>query len=77
MHDSNSSSRVDPSLRLPNSRRWTSDELALLRRVAWTMTAAQIGILIGRTALAVRTTAAHERIRLKTDAAGGGAPSAG
>ena len=77
MHDSNSSSRVDPSLRRPKSRRWTSDEQALLRRVAWTMNPAQIGILIGRTALAVRTKAAHERIRLKTDAAGGGAPSAG
>jgi hypothetical protein len=60
-------SRVDASVRPPNSRRWTSDELALLRRVAWTMSAAQIGLLIGRTALAVRTKAAHERIRLKAD----------
>jgi hypothetical protein len=63
-------------LRRPNSRRWTSDELALLRRVAWSMSAAQIGILIGRTALAIRTKAAHERIRLKPDATGGAAPSA-
>ena len=75
MHESKSS-RVAPSLRLPNSRRWTSDELALLRRVAWSMSAAQIGILIGRTALAIRTKAAHERIRLKSEATDGAAPSA-
>jgi hypothetical protein len=75
VHDSNSS-RLDRSLRPPKSRRWTSDELAVLRRVAWTMTAAQIGILIGRTALAVRTKAAHERLRLKSDVVDGGAPSA-
>jgi hypothetical protein len=37
------------------------------------MTAAQIGVLIGRTALAVRTKAAHERLRLQKDVRGGGA----
>ena len=58
---------TDTAARPPNSRRWTTDELAMLRRVAWTMTAAQIGLLLGRTALAVRTKAAHERIRLKAD----------
>lgn len=58
----------DPApMRLPNSRRWTTDEVATLRRLAWCMTAAQIGALLGRTALAVRTKAAHERVRLRTD----------
>ena len=63
VHDSKTP--IDAAARPPNSRRWTTDELAMLRRVAWTMTAAQIGLLLGRTALAVRTKAAHERIRLK------------
>jgi hypothetical protein len=40
------------------------------------MSAAQIGVLIGRTALAIRTKAAHERIRLKSDGTAGAAPSA-
>lgn len=60
-------------LRPPNSRRWTDDELATLRRLAWCMTAGQIGVLLGRTALAVRTKAAHERVRLQTGAPGNGA----
>ena len=60
-------------VRGPNSRRWTHDELATLRRLAWGMPAAQIGVLIGRTALAVRTKAAHERLRLQKDVRGNGA----
>jgi len=55
------------AVRPPNSRRWTDEELATLRRLAWGMTAAQIGVLLGRTALAVRTKAAHERLRLKQE----------
>ncbi len=51
----------------PTSRRWTDEELATLRKLAWCMTASQIGILLGRTALAVRTKAAHERVRLQQD----------
>ncbi len=51
--------------RPPNSRRWTDEELATLRRLAWSMTATQLGLLLGRTALAVRTKAAHERVRLQ------------
>lgn len=51
--------------RPPNSRRWTDEELATLRRLAWCMTASQLGVMLGRTALAVRTKAAHERVRLR------------
>jgi len=54
--------------RAPNSRRWSPEDVAKLRRLAWTLTAAQIAVILGRTVLAVRTKAAHSRIRLRGDA---------
>lgn len=56
--------------RPPNSRRWSADDVATLRRLAWTLTATQIALALGRTALAVRTKAAHARIRLRAGADG-------
>ena len=53
--------------RPPNSRRWREEDVAMLRRLAWSLTAAQIAITLGRTVLAVRTKAAHERIRLRSE----------
>lgn len=54
--------------RSPNSRRWSADDVATLRRLAWTLTATQIALILGRTVLAVRTKAAHARIRLRVEA---------
>jgi hypothetical protein len=53
--------------RPPNSRRWSVDDVATLRRLAWTLTATQIALILGRTVLAVRTKAAHTRIRLRAE----------
>jgi hypothetical protein len=66
--------KLDPQRersRGPNSRRWSDEELGRLRRLAWSMTAAQLAALLGRTPLAVRTKAAHERIRLRSDGGDG------
>lgn len=53
--------------RPPNSRRWSAEDVATLRRLAWTLTATQLAVALGRTVLAVRTKAAHSRIRLRID----------
>lgn len=57
-----------PAIRPPNSRRWSPEDVATLRRLAWTLTATQLAVTLGRTVLAVRTKAAHTRIRLRADA---------
>ena len=59
--------RAQRTPRAPNSRRWSDDDVQSLRRLAWSMTAAQVALVLGRTILAVRTKAAHERIRLRGD----------
>jgi len=49
-------------------RRWTDDELSLLRRLAYRKEPlSTIAAALGRTVLAIRTKAAHERLPLRDD----------
>ena len=51
------------------SRRWTADELALLRAMAQRDEPVKsIAAALGRTVIAIRTKAAHERVELREDA---------
>lgn len=53
----------------PKGRKWTVEELSLLRRLAYHATPSAIAAALGRSVLAVRTKAAHERLPLLDDAA--------
>lgn len=64
----NDHTSIQRASRPPNSRRWSAEDVATLRRLAWTLTATQLAVTLGRTVLAVRTKAAHARIRLRPKA---------
>jgi hypothetical protein len=55
--------------RPPNARRWTSEEIAQLRRLASSVPVRDIAQRLDRTVVAVRTKAAHERLPLLPDEA--------
>ena len=49
------------------SRRWTPDELSLLRSQAYSLPVSAIAAALNRSVLAIRTKAAHERLPLQDD----------
>ena len=51
----------------PRARRWTTEDLAQLRRLAATTPIQELARALGRTVVAVRTKAAHERLPLAPD----------
>lgn len=57
------------------SRRWTADELLLLRQLTAEQTVSDIARRLNRTTAAVRTKAAHERLPLREDVRRAGRPS--
>lgn len=62
--------------RQPNARRWTPDELLLLRRLAPGTPVRELARLLERTVVAVRTKAAHERLSLLPEEEASGPPRA-
>ncbi|AMY11864.1 hypothetical protein LuPra_05131 [Luteitalea pratensis] len=60
------------------SRRWTADELSLLRRLVFDEKPLSANAaVLNRTVLAVRTKAAHERLKVRDDSSPGPQGSGG